>query len=145
MDRSWIYARRTSAEYDNGVKNFLEFAIRNAAGDKSGRFFCPCVNCLNLRRLCVTEIREHLICDGFLKSYTRWVWHGELVEQRSTSNEVEADVDMDDRLEDMIRDIGEEAFERSHAHDNLSTDAERPLYPGCTKFKLLSAVVRLVP
>ena len=51
---------------------------------------------------------------------------------------------MDDRVEDMIRDIGEEAFERSHVHDNLSTEAERPLYPGCTKFKLLSAMVRLV-
>jgi len=31
---------------------------------------------LNGRILDVVEIREHLLCYGFLKNYTTWVWHG---------------------------------------------------------------------
>jgi len=44
---------------------------------------CPCVNCLNGRILDVVDIREHLLCDGFLKYYTTWVWHGELVQTQT--------------------------------------------------------------
>jgi len=40
---------------------------------------CPCVSCLNGRRLDVVEIREHLLFDGFSKNYTRWTWHGVLI------------------------------------------------------------------
>ncbi|XP_054820642.1 uncharacterized protein LOC129319568 [Prosopis cineraria] len=76
MDRSWIDAKRMSAEYSNGVKGFLEFAQSNAEDD-SGRFYCPCRDCLNERRLSVDKIYEHLICEGFLKSYRVWIWHGE--------------------------------------------------------------------
>ena len=38
------------------------------------------LNCLNGRVLDVVEIKEYLLCDGFLKNYTTWMWHGELVE-----------------------------------------------------------------
>ena len=37
MDHSWINALRMSVEYDNGVREFLEFAKRNA-DDDSGCF-----------------------------------------------------------------------------------------------------------
>jgi len=61
-------------------------------------------------------MREHLLCDGFLQSYTTWTWHGELlnlprvsvIEEYvgSTMDEaVHDDVD-DDRLEHMICDVG---------------------------------------
>ena len=69
MDRSWIYARRTTDEYEKGVEEFLEFARRNGR-DSNGRFYCPCVKCLNERRLNVEEIKDHVLCDGFCKSYT---------------------------------------------------------------------------
>jgi len=38
------------------------------------------VNCLNERIMYVVEIREHLVCDGFLKNYATWMSHGELVD-----------------------------------------------------------------
>ena len=72
MDRSWIKAKRTSVEYDNGVRDFLDFARRNA-DDDSGMFYCPCVECLNQKQLSATDIYTHLICEGFCKSYTVWV------------------------------------------------------------------------
>ena len=46
MDHSWINDLRTSVEYQNGVRDFIEFAKRNVHDD-SGKFYCPCVKCLN--------------------------------------------------------------------------------------------------
>jgi len=65
-------------------------------------------------------MREHLLCDGFLRSYKTWTWHGELlnlprfsvIEEYvgSTMDDgVHDDVDYD-RLEGMIRDVGVEFF-----------------------------------
>ena len=57
------------------------------------------------------------------------------------------DVEMGDRLEDMIRDLGQESFQQAHApmYDTLQTDSKKPLYPGCkNSLTLLSAVLSLV-
>ena len=145
-DHSWINALRTSVEYQNGVRDFIEFAKQNA-NDVSGKFYCPCVKCLNERRLSPKAIHTHLICEGFCKTYTVWVWHGEKIPSGSQHGEVafdDNDTDMDDRMEDIICDVGEEAFHHSHAYGNMCSDAETPLYPGCKKYQLLNAVLKLV-
>jgi len=53
------------------------------------------------------------------------------------------DVD-DDRLKDMIRDVGAQPFAEAHGYGSMSSDAETPLYPGATNFTQLSAVLRLM-
>ena len=114
------------------------------------KFRCPCVNCLNARKLNATVIREHLICDGFLPSYTIWTWHGELIDFPTisrTENFVDSimeDQREEDKLEDMIRDVGAEAFAQAHVYETISTDSETLLYVGSTKFTRLSAVLRLM-
>jgi len=50
----------------------------------------------------------------------------------------------DDRLEDMICDVGVESFIEAHEYGSMSSDAETPLYPGSTNFTLLSKVLRLM-
>ena len=60
----------------------------------------------------------------------------------SVSQTEQVDVDMDDRLEDMIRDIGQESFQRAHVY-YLCSDVEKPLYSGCTNFHWLEAVLKL--
>jgi len=94
--------------------------------------------------LSVSEIREHLLCDAILKKYTTWTWHGELLDLltvRGASEEV--DFSMDDRLKDMIRDVGAESFANA-IFENMSNDAETPLYPSSTNFTRLSVVLRLM-
>ena len=119
------------------------------------KFRCPCVNCLNGRKLNATQVREHLICDGFLRSYTIWTWHDELVEFPIVSRTEHVDSTMkerreercqerveEDNMEDMIRDVGVEAFAQAHLCETMSADAETPLYVGSTKFTRLSAILR---
>jgi len=96
----------------------------------------------------------NLLCDGFLRSYTTWTWHGELLNVSrvsvteeyvgSTMDEVVHDDVDDDQLEDMIRDVGAESFSKAHGYGSMSSDAETPLYPGSTNFTRLSTVLRLM-
>jgi len=53
---------------------------------------------------------------------------------------VHDDVD-DDRLEDMICDVGAESFAEVHGYGSMSSDAETPLYPEPTNFTWLSAML----
>ncbi|CAA0835103.1 Unknown protein [Striga hermonthica] len=145
MDRKWVYAPRTSLEYENGVNEFLEFASKHDP-DSNGKFLCPCVNCLNERRLSADQIREHVVCNGFNKGYTKWIWHGEFEMPSRPKNE-EVDEDMYDRVEKMINDIGAEVFEQVYTSgvcETLSTNAEKPLYKDCENFSRLSAVLKLI-
>jgi len=56
---------------------------------------------------------------------------------------VHDDVD-DDRLKDMIHDVGAESFAKAHGYGSMSRYAQTPLYPGSTNFTRLSVVLRLM-
>ena len=145
MDQSWINFIRTTNEYENGVEQFLKFANMNIP-DNNGRFYWSCVNCLNERKLPTNVIQEHVLCDSFLKSCTRWTWHGELIDMPSvdvSEEEEEVDLEMGDRLEEMIRDVGYDSFQRANVYKNLCNDAEKPLYAECTKYTRFSTVLKL--
>ena len=47
-------------------------------------------------------------------------------------------------MEDMIRDVGVEAFAQAHVYETMFADAETPLYVSSTKFTRLSAILRLM-
>jgi len=88
MDRSWITTSRISDEYENGVEELLQFAKRNEIG-VNNKYYCPCVNCVNVIRQDIELIREHVLCDDFLKSYKIWTWNGEVLEQYSSKSTTE--------------------------------------------------------
>ena len=50
----------------------------------------------------------------------------------------------DDRLEDMIHDVGDESFAEAHGYERMPSYAKTPLYPGSTNFTRFSAVLRLM-
>ncbi|XP_039130062.1 uncharacterized protein LOC120266495 [Dioscorea cayenensis subsp. rotundata] len=112
------------------------------------------------------EAFDHIICDGFLKGYVRWIFHGETTEVATStviSNEEEIVFDNDihellhDMMaeEDMNADVHNMQSEESHwgqhyAHkihsDNfysLLKDAEVELYPGCKNFTKFSFAIYL--
>ncbi|KAL5193052.1 hypothetical protein HKD37_20G055346 [Glycine soja] len=115
MDRSWMNQSRISPEYEEGVEQFLQFASQRGQPDEDGKYYCPCINCLNGRRQILDDIREHLLCDGIKRNYTTWIWHGEMTDMQSGQQSEPFDVEMGDRLEDMIRDLGQESFQQAHA------------------------------
>lgn len=53
------------------------------------------------------------------------------------------DVDIDDQLEDMIHDIGEDSFRKAHFYDILFSGKYVSLYKGCIIFTRLFVVLKL--
>ena len=129
MGWSWIKAPRISEDCQKGVEDFLQIAEQNAPV-LTAKYLCPCVKCVNGRHQLLNDIRSHLICEGFSPSYTNWIWHVEFPHVSTTSQLEPVHVQTRDRMEDMIRDLGQEGFRDAHAHyyEKLQTDSKKPLY-----------------
>ena len=91
MDRSWITASQISDVYEKGVEEFLQFAKRDGTG-VNNKYYSLCVNFLNGRRQDIELKREHVLCDGFLKCYTIWNSHGEVLEKYSSVSITECQI-----------------------------------------------------
>jgi len=70
MDQSWMNASRMSPAYEEDMKQFLEFASERSRPDEDGKYFCPCINCLNGKWQLLDDIRERILCDRIKKNYT---------------------------------------------------------------------------
>ena len=75
MNHSWMSKDRRSKDYEDGVENFISFAIQNSAHQNSIK--CPCLQCGNLIFNTPQKIREDLFFYGIDQSYHTWFWHGE--------------------------------------------------------------------
>ena len=132
MDKNWINKSRCSDEYKVGVGQFLEFAFRNSSHD--GKILCPCKYCVNRFLHTYEETRMHLICDGFIKGYTRWSCHGE----NSSSNASTSSTPIENaqpcrmeyvqeqpnqpRLDDMVGLLRDAIGMREQVNDNVRLD-----------------------
>ena len=91
-------------------------------------------------------IREDVLCDGFLKNYITWTWHGEVLDLPYASEQDQCEhsnIYFEDYMDDMIRDIGGESVHQTHVFDSLKDDSLTEFYPGCSSFSCLLAVLRL--
>ncbi|KAL3810174.1 hypothetical protein ACJIZ3_000048 [Penstemon smallii] len=159
MDKTWMDCPRSSTEYQTGMQSFLDFAFSNS---NNWTILCPCRKCKN--GICRTRnvVLEHLLWNGFLSGYTKWVLHGELMSDEihafQNYNDINASNNMQEMLHDAFRmevefddfesvpreDEGERPCKEAEKFYRLMQDAEKELYPGCQKFSRLSFIVRLL-
>ncbi|KAF7150098.1 hypothetical protein RHSIM_Rhsim02G0154800 [Rhododendron simsii] len=81
MDKSWMLEDRRSKDYEDGVEQFLNFAVIYARDLQSIQ--CPCRVCGNLKSQAVGEIRNHLFFHGIDQSYQTWIWHREAATRKA--------------------------------------------------------------
>ncbi|KAG8493493.1 hypothetical protein CXB51_010896 [Gossypium anomalum] len=88
---------------------------------------CPCKKCGNIYWHFREVVYEHLVVDGFIRGYKKWIFHGECTSSgtSSTINPTYPDTDYhhqyvrQDDMEDMLRD----AFNmRSHGEQSFPPD-----------------------
>ena len=155
MNRStWMYnIRRSDPAYLKGVQDFLTFAENNRVNSGSAKIYCPCIDCkIFVRHSDIKDIEYHLITRGFVQKYTCWSKHGELLGDNSTSVHITIDNEngdsyindycensneMSDNVEDTTGDNDQEKLQ------TLLEESQKPLYAGCTKFSILSGVLKL--
>ncbi|XP_074297156.1 uncharacterized protein LOC141627844 [Silene latifolia] len=148
MDHEWMIIDRLDPRYMRGVDQFVKHAINHS--DNLNEIYCPCVKCGNNVLVDVGDLRNHLLCNGIDKGYTRWIWHGEDVLPNNCRDSADDggkfqgeyfDVVCEDRVDDMINDF-KECTEDPHVFDTLASDALKPVYFG-SKFTRLSATLKL--
>jgi len=57
--------------YEEGVEQFLEFVYERSQSDEEGKYFCPCINCLNGRQQVLNDIQEHLLLMRLIRIIRR--------------------------------------------------------------------------
>ena len=121
---------------------------------------------MNTYKVSRADAFDHIICKGFLKGYVRWVFHGEALEEETSTispNEEESELghDIDRLLHDMMAETEinvemdstpstDAAGDNFQGHkidsDNfysLLKNAKIELYPTCKNFTKLSFVIYL--
>jgi len=143
------------------VNNFLAFAFKNSA--VGSKILCPCRKCVNSFWREASDVREHLICDGFLEGYTIWNLHGEPTPSVNHGNfddaELMEDSNEDDDISGLLRDLAAGLDDRGDFEDNCSVlepcvellaiqklvdENSKELYPNCKKYTQLRFLVRLL-
>ena len=167
MDRaSWMYGRRDTSAYLLGVEEFIICAKEYMRRTGDVAILCPCVDCQNSKKSGdLAEVRDHLVRRGFKERYTRWVWHGERLEESGGAAVDSRDSDVGegigaenienvdsthcteyDVVDEMMQDIPDDFVdipEICEINNILSKDANTELFPGCTKYSKLTAVFKL--
>ncbi|GMJ02239.1 hypothetical protein HRI_003893100 [Hibiscus trionum] len=125
MDRSWMNLPRVNADYRNGVEYFLNLAFANAS--QENMILCLCKKCVNINWHIREVVHEHLVVFGFVPSYRKWVFHGELTSRTvsSTSNphfhhNSHRGSLREDDMEGMLRD----AFNMHDYHQSVREDCD---------------------
>ena len=169
MDKNWIRSNdKLSIEYTNGVSSFITLARGHLNDENKTR--CPCTQCVNFYYYELETVERHLWVNGFSKSYTNWVFHGE--DKTSSSfnvDELESDInedavysdddDDDDDMLEAIQDVAgginfeinqddgigeEESNYEPRKFKELFEEANKELYPGCSKVSALTFVVQMM-
>ena len=160
MDKSWLTAPRSTVKFEEGVNNFIDFATERAGMRQS--FLCPCKKCVNRYWLSHSQVRDHLICDGFMLGYSTWMFHGENLQFSDNEGDMEPEYADSDEMDEMLLEgygmfdnasVGLDEVEGDEDSDSegeqvdLEFDAEtyrtlveddsKELYPGCKSFSKL--------
>ena len=119
---------------------------------------CPCRYCKNLERHHFDIVYEHLVIKGIDPSYTNWVLHGEssiaTIQYEGERNTYRSNQYIDFEMIETCKMYRDQAcFQEANAtkntcvgreeFQNLTRDAETPLYPGCTTYSKMVAIATL--
>ncbi|CAM8986241.1 unnamed protein product [Rhodiola kirilowii] len=142
MKRKWMSSNRLSVEYEEGIKEFCEFALGYAFKTGTEYVHCLCSGCFNNKKVTVKNLHKHLLLKGIDPRYRVWYMHGEVqnVEPQCVENLPENNNDLDeDNLVKVDNNIADEFVATPQVLESLKNDSELPVYEGCTKYTRLSA------
>ncbi|XP_024190649.1 uncharacterized protein LOC112194663 [Rosa chinensis] len=141
MDKSLMHADRRSRAFELGVEELILFALES--GCDVNKFCCPCMKCGRGKSWKTRVVKDHLVEFGIDKSYTKWIWHGEL-----SSNEMSEPEGNSETVEMVQNDTSrggsddEEFSVDSDEFLRFVEDSDKPLYLGCTCFTKLNGLVK---
>ncbi|KAG8380558.1 hypothetical protein BUALT_Bualt06G0028100 [Buddleja alternifolia] len=151
MDKSWMRKPRSTKEYERGLNQFLDTTFDRVS--LSGKIYCPCKRCKNVKWINREVAKEHLTVDGFMKGYTNWIAHGEDSSPNQVNFQQNNEFNQLDDMYGLIHDafgvneidvnMEEELNEQAKNFYKLLEDNQQKLYRGCKQFSKLAFLIRL--
>ncbi|XP_020254313.1 uncharacterized protein LOC109831399 [Asparagus officinalis] len=156
--KDWMYVnreKRTKPEFIEGVASFINF-VREHDKIQRGMILCPCSHCGNTLHRKEEDVELHNVKYGFIRGYTTWVYHGEILTPINVEEEEEEVDDINLFPEEEMEEMVEVAFgDPNHVEDSpprqeqyvdeyekYMNDARRPIYENA-KHSTLSWFVQL--
>ncbi|XP_038699646.1 uncharacterized protein LOC119996939 [Tripterygium wilfordii] len=91
MDKSWVHLNKGTPEYEKGMDTFLDIAF--SCEGVTDKIRCPCCKCNNVYFKDKSDVKFDLFRWGMEKSYTKWIYHGESLNDVPIDDGVEANDD----------------------------------------------------
>ncbi|KAL2902049.1 Outer capsid protein VP4 [Bienertia sinuspersici] len=98
-------------QYRVGVDGFMSYA--NSSLTHDGRLRCPYVKCVNNKLLNPDDVNYNLLQHGIMRNYSTWVFHGESVDQVSTSPSTEPMVEKETMMHMDMRQLRRFLYQKS--------------------------------
>ena len=143
---------RFSDKYWNGGTKFIEI-VRKHVND-NGLVKYPCMNCVNGLIKTINVLEAQIIDRRFNPMYTKQIFHGEDEPYECNENVIHDDIDkMYEELNNIVQHSAyvdkdsstpPQSEYQAGQFDELSTELEVKLWPGCTNFSLLNFLVKLM-
>ncbi|KAL5578158.1 hypothetical protein UlMin_019857 [Ulmus minor] len=120
--------------------------------NQDGDTQCPCKTCLNDSWYQPNIVELHILMMGFQSTYQTWIHHGESYQHDDSKDETDTESEEDiDEMVHALYDAGlvnnddTSMSEQDVKKENdLLTEVEQELYPGCKKFSSLTFLVKLM-
>ncbi|XP_074346990.1 uncharacterized protein LOC141685807 [Apium graveolens] len=146
----WIGLPRYSAEYGQGVTNFLDNAFPVCA--RGNEMKCPCKNYIDRKWHTREVIDDHLVCSGPSLAHVKWIYETSQMKPKVSTNFMDYEIGMNsgNNLEELFKCMGKK-WENCEGRPNAAAqkfyrrvaEGKQPLFPGCTNFSRLGFMIRL--
>ncbi|XP_057539537.1 uncharacterized protein LOC130817703 [Amaranthus tricolor] len=141
--KGWWEFPRWSHVYEQGTDEYIEkaFAIRSQ-GNQIG---CPCSNCHHRYWYGRNDVRDHIICNGFVPRNDETFHLGGMRPEREVEDpQHDEPSNINDRIQKLLSDaLREGPNEEAKKFFRLIEEGEQELYPGCKKMSRLAFTIRL--
>ncbi|CAI8609127.1 unnamed protein product [Vicia faba] len=131
MDKSWITKPLSSITYQQGIKEFIDFAFKGAK--ENDVVICPCKRCgfrKSKNTIIVEDPIQNMINDAFGVD-------------RNHANEISYPSNLEIDQEDYVMPSATQEINEAKEYYELAREGEQPLYEGCRRYSRLYFLVKL--
>ena len=135
-NKGWWKFPRWSDEYERGVDEYIEkaFATRSQGDEIS----CPCTICHHRYWYSRSDIKDHIICNGFIPRMDEFSDLRASVdtEMEGLVNDEQEPLNMNDGVHELLDTIRDGPNEEVQKVYKLIEEGQEELFPGCKLIKV---------